>query len=84
MVSSLVGVAISVSLLPPIVNAGMLLMIAIVGESFVPNPPFYNPPQLYLYAARSFFLFIVNIVCVYIAGIIIFKVKAVRDSLRST
>ncbi|KNC84671.1 hypothetical protein SARC_03105, partial [Sphaeroforma arctica JP610] len=75
--SSLVGVAISASLLPPAVNAGILWAYAIVGP-FLANPA--NPvdgAEMALLGAWSFLLTVINIVCIYLMGLLMFKIKEV-------
>eukprot|EP01129_Flabellula_baltica_P001703 TRINITY_DN11639_c0_g1_i1.p1 TRINITY_DN11639_c0_g1~~TRINITY_DN11639_c0_g1_i1.p1 ORF type:complete len:368 (+),score=74.53 TRINITY_DN11639_c0_g1_i1:14-1117(+) len=71
-VSSLVGVAISAALLPPVVNSGMNFIYAFVG-------PLWNvgvERDAYLIISLfSFLLYMVNIIFIFIGGIITFKVK---------
>lgn len=65
--NSLVGVAISASLLPPAVNAGMLFLMAI-----------YDPEKSLIWrghAKMSLFLTIMNIVVVIVASMIMFRLK---------
>ena len=62
--SSLVGVAISASLLPPAVNAGLLLINAFVYEREHFTDPEYTRDFFYKGGAISFGLTLVNIVLV--------------------
>nr|CAD7203222.1 unnamed protein product [Timema douglasi] len=84
--SSLVGVAISVSLLPTAVNAGLLWALACVelawatgtGNSTVPHVYSENRPvDLALLGAISLCLTIINIVFIFLAGILFLKIKEV-------
>eukprot|EP00742_Colponemidia_sp_Colp-10_P007155 GILJ01007684.1.p1 GENE.GILJ01007684.1~~GILJ01007684.1.p1 ORF type:complete len:450 (+),score=67.36 GILJ01007684.1:89-1351(+) len=70
-VNSIVGVAISVSLLPPIVNSGLLLPFAFFAGS---DTVFIR--KYILQAAVSMGLSLVNIVCIYISGYITFLAKS--------
>lgn len=60
-VGPLIGVAISASLLPPIVNTGMLLSLLAFG-------PLVNdriePYTIFSYAGISFLLFVINVLCI--------------------
>nr|CAD7438628.1 unnamed protein product [Timema bartmani] len=84
--SSLVGVAISVSLLPTAVNAGLLWALACVdlawptgtGNSTQPHVYSENRPvELALLGAISLCLTIINIVFIFLAGILFLKIKEV-------
>eukprot|EP01001_Neometanema_parovale_P000069 NODE_1006_length_1944_cov_102.019769_g955_i0.p1 GENE.NODE_1006_length_1944_cov_102.019769_g955_i0~~NODE_1006_length_1944_cov_102.019769_g955_i0.p1 ORF type:complete len:521 (+),score=98.20 NODE_1006_length_1944_cov_102.019769_g955_i0:65-1564(+) len=68
--NSLVGVAISASLLPPAVNAGMLCTWAIVG-------PTRWDKDLFVEGLISLVLTLVNITCIYFSALVMFKIKAV-------
>ncbi|XP_059488873.1 uncharacterized protein LOC132204399 [Neocloeon triangulifer] len=113
---SLVGVAISASLLPPAVNAGLLWALAVVELTKDPNHPQaimlqdkdnatawaidsatespkidhlysdHKPAELAALGAISLCLTLLNILCIFIAGIIVLKIKEVapktsRDDL---
>lgn len=76
--ASLVGVAISASLLPPAVNAGVCWMHAIlILTGVVPNP---TNSDFALIGAVSLLLTIVNIICIWLAGIAMFTIKEVAPS----
>jgi len=73
-VNSLVGVAISASLLPPAVNAGMCLIFGIFG------PLLYHdlvPSELFAQMGISISLTLINILCINVMAMIFFKIKAV-------
>jgi uncharacterized hydrophobic protein (TIGR00271 family) len=76
-VSSLVGVAISASILPPVVNSGLLFGLAICGPAIVGDATVYNRDQLLGYSGVSFLLWFVNFACIFLAGILVFKVKQI-------
>ena len=71
--SSLVGVAISASLLPPAVNAGMLWTAHLFNEDEGEADTYY-----YIDGVRSLVLTIVNIVMIIISSMIMFRLKEVR------
>ncbi|KAJ8716009.1 hypothetical protein PYW08_013294 [Mythimna loreyi] len=78
--SSLVGVAISASLLPPAVNAGLLwamaltrLMVTSEDERWVVG----QPSELAVLGTASLCLTLVNIICIFLAGVAVYKVKEV-------
>ncbi|CAG2062897.1 unnamed protein product [Timema podura] len=82
----MVGVAISVSLLPTAVNAGLLWALACVdlawptgtGNSTQPHVYSENRPvELALLGAISLCLTIINIVFIFLAGILFLKIKEV-------
>lgn len=78
--SSLVGVAISASLLPPAVNAGLCWAFAIlirVGSIDNSNGTSHD---FNVIAGISFVLTILNIVCIWISGIAMFYIKEVAPS----
>jgi uncharacterized hydrophobic protein (TIGR00271 family) len=68
--NSLVGVAISASLLPPAVNCGMLLAFSI-------NTTQGNSSELLRLGLISLLLTILNIVCIFITAVAVFKIKEV-------
>ncbi|XP_065088980.1 uncharacterized protein LOC135710359 isoform X1 [Ochlerotatus camptorhynchus] len=86
----LVGVAISASLLPPSVNAGILWSLSLLSSIFGKAPDqrystvtqtnFYSETQsveLFCLGCMSFCLTLVNVCCIYIMGIFILWVKEV-------
>ena len=73
--ASLVGVAISASLLPPAVNSGITWAHAILvraGAVSYANTADFNFAQI---GGISFLLTVVNIVCIWIAGMAMFAIK---------
>jgi uncharacterized hydrophobic protein (TIGR00341 family) len=72
-ISGLVGVAISAALLPPIVNSGMNLVFALAGPSFSG----LDRDTHLVIAGYSCALFFVNIICIWVGGCILFKIKEV-------
>ncbi|KAK9887131.1 hypothetical protein WA026_020577 [Henosepilachna vigintioctopunctata] len=88
-VASLVGVAISTSLMPPAVNAGLLWSMASVyyfkGSSatrysslkYQRHYAESNTVELLTLGAVSICLTLVNIICIYFAALCIFKIKEV-------
>jgi hypothetical protein len=83
--SSLVGVAISASLLPPAVNAGICWVFAIlIRTGAVDSPDIQdddgNPYDYNLIAVISFALTMVNIVCIWVSGILMFRIKEVAPT----
>ncbi|XP_067003608.2 uncharacterized protein [Anabrus simplex] len=89
---SLVGVAISTALLPPAVNAGLLWSLActdLIKESYgainntsdQQNRTFiynkYPPADLAIMGSISVCLTLINIVCIFLAGTVVLKIKAV-------
>lgn len=76
--SSLVGVAISASLLPPAVNAGICWAHAIlIRAKVVENTSGEDFARI---AGISFALTVVNIVCIWVFGMLMFKIKEVAPS----
>ena len=75
--NSLVGVAISASLLPPAVNAGICWSYALVGGRFAYGPRLHGEDRSdYIRIGYvSLALTILNIVCVFVSGWAIFKAK---------
>mmetsp|Transcript_26163 Transcript_26163/g.62160 ORF Transcript_26163/g.62160 Transcript_26163/m.62160 type:complete len:239 (-) Transcript_26163:104-820(-) len=73
--SSLVGVAISASLLPPAVNAGLLFINAFIYERDEFTDPNYDREFFYKGGAISFGLTLVNIILIIISSMIMFRVK---------
>ncbi|CAM9483844.1 unnamed protein product, partial [Phaeothamnion confervicola] len=79
--ASLVGVAISASLLPPAVNCGMYFALACFGNELLHEHDLQGR-QLARDGAVSLFLTIENIVCVFIAAYCTFWVKEVAPIKR--
>ncbi|XP_052754925.1 uncharacterized protein LOC113521426 [Galleria mellonella] len=87
--ASLVGAAISASLLPPAVNAGLLWAMALVHLIFsndearwtnvvtTANFSSDQATELALLGTVSLSLTLVNIFCIFIAGVVVYKVKEV-------
>lgn len=75
-VSSLIGVAISASLLPPAVNAGMCFNYGIFGP-LVHGADAVNRYQMFAIAGVSFSLTMVNIACLNIFAMLWFKIKRI-------
>jgi len=71
--STLVGVAISAALLPPIVNGGMCLTAGVL-ELFVGDPNF---EENLVTGGMSLALFAVNLLIIYFVALLFFKVKRV-------
>ncbi len=79
--ASLVGVAISASLLPPAVNAGICWAHAIlIRTGSVDNPSHADFAKI---GAISFALTVVNIFCIWIFGMLMFAIKVRVLVLRS-
>ncbi|KAI8118668.1 hypothetical protein FF38_07083 [Lucilia cuprina] len=88
-IGSLVGVAISASLLPPAVNSGLLWALALIYKFFekdesrysnvVKNTLYSNnqATELAILGTISMCLTISNIICIYIMGILVLKVKEI-------
>ncbi|CAM9594685.1 unnamed protein product [Chrysoparadoxa australica] len=74
--SSLVGVAISASLLPPAVNCGLLWCYAALGPAIHPDFDI-DGRDLLIQGAISMILTIENIICIYLASVLTFKIKEV-------
>jgi len=80
--SSLVGVAISASLLPPAVNCGICFAYAAFGfeadSGAVNDHSHYSTPESYIdLGGISLALTLVNIGAIYISGLVMFKIKEV-------
>lgn len=79
-VNGLVGVAISASLLPPIVNTGMCLGWGILW-AFLIGPDRYHSYARSMWMLRisgiSFALFVLNVICIFLVGLGVFKFKQV-------
>ena len=70
-INALVGVAISASLLPPIVNSGLCLSLGIFYSSGGHDGA---GSDFLSYSAASFCLFLINIVLIILFGLLMFKV----------
>jgi hypothetical protein len=84
-VNSLVGVAISASLLPPIVNAGMCLSWGMLLR-FSADKRYERQSGTHLLKHTfymSFILFLLNVVCIYLTGLGVFKFKEISRMVRS-
>ncbi|XP_026738343.1 uncharacterized protein LOC113501411 [Trichoplusia ni] len=78
--ASLVGVAISASLLPPAVNAGLLWAMALTRLTVTTEELRWlvvQPSELAVLGTASLCLTLVNIVCIFLAGVAVYKVKEV-------
>ncbi|KAL0822394.1 hypothetical protein ABMA28_004477 [Loxostege sticticalis] len=87
--ASLVGVAISASLLPPAVNAGLLWSMALVHLIFAEDETRFSgvitsfrysedpATELALLGTVSLCLTLVNILCIFLSGVAVYKVKEV-------
>ncbi|XP_065355475.1 uncharacterized protein LOC135949942 [Calliphora vicina] len=92
-IGSLVGVAISASLLPPAVNSGLLWALALIYKFFendesrysnvVKNTMYSNnqATELAILGTISMCLTISNIICIYIMGILVLKVKEIAPAI---
>ncbi|KAG7371726.1 protein of unknown function DUF389 containing protein [Nitzschia inconspicua] len=78
--SSLVGVAISASLLPPAVNAGICWMYAILLRTGAVENIADSNYAFGRTGTISLVLTIVNILCIWVAGILMFTIKEVAPS----
>ncbi|KAM7353003.1 uncharacterized protein ACRADG_005308 [Cochliomyia hominivorax] len=88
-IGSLVGVAISASLLPPAVNSGLLWALAVIYKFFEKDESRYNSvvkntlysnnqaTELAILGSISMCLTISNIICIYIMGILVLKIKEI-------
>ncbi|XP_074035150.1 uncharacterized protein isoform X1 [Leptinotarsa decemlineata] len=88
-IASLVGVAISTSITPPAVNAGLLWSLASIYflkgdlttrlEQLTLHNYYFDDPisELIALGAVSICITFTNIICIYAAGIIVFKIKEV-------
>uniref|UniRef100_A0A1I8P3K7 DUF389 domain-containing protein n=1 Tax=Stomoxys calcitrans TaxID=35570 RepID=A0A1I8P3K7_STOCA len=88
-IGSLVGVAISASLLPPAVNSGLLWAIALIYKCYENDESKYpqvikttkysdnQANELAIMGSLSMCLTISNIICIYIMGILVLKLKEI-------
>ena len=75
--SGLVGVAISLSLLPPAVNAGLCWMFALLENSRLVDKEPDDDTNYWRVGSTSFGLTLINIVCIWLAGVFTFWLKEV-------
>ncbi|XP_071451791.1 uncharacterized protein [Hetaerina americana] len=94
--SSLVGVAISASLLPPAVNAGLFWALAVIKALSSTTEPDLQGTYVYsenvseelaMFGVISLCLTLVNIACIFVAAVLVLKVKEVapqasKDEMR--
>ena len=78
--SSLVGVAISASLLPPAVNAGICWMYALLLRVNAVENAREGEYDFATVGVISFALTLVNILCIWLAGMLMFTIKEVAPS----
>lgn len=71
--NALVGVAIAASLLPPCVNCGINILYAACGA---PNSS-HTAASFFRIGGISFALFVLNVICIYITGVLFFWLKKV-------
>ena len=76
--SSLVGIAIGASLMPPVVNIGICLSISILFVGSAANAIVFAA-----YAGNSVLIFLINLVFIIIVAYIVFKIKDVRAPIRT-
>ncbi|KAH8249033.1 hypothetical protein KR032_005328 [Drosophila birchii] len=88
-IGSLVGVAISASLLPPAVNSGLLWAVACIYKLFENDDSLYvdviksrrysdnQAKELAVLGSISMCLTLTNVLCVYLMGILVLKVKEI-------
>ncbi|XP_034097888.1 uncharacterized protein LOC117563603 isoform X1 [Drosophila albomicans] len=88
-IGSLVGVAISASLLPPAVNSGLLWAVACIYKIFENDDSLYKDvvksrhysknqaTELAVLGSISMCLTLSNILCIYVMGILVLKVKQI-------
>ncbi|XP_044572263.1 uncharacterized protein LOC6496916 isoform X3 [Drosophila ananassae] len=88
-IGSLVGVAISASLLPPAVNSGLLWAVACIYKFFESDDTLYRDvvktrkysdnqaTELAVLGTISMCLTISNVLCVYLMGILVLKIKEI-------
>ncbi|KAH8394437.1 hypothetical protein KR222_005258, partial [Zaprionus bogoriensis] len=91
---SLVGVAISASLLPPAVNAGLLWAIALCTQLLHVDPQLVESlakrheysqqlhVELFVCATVSMALTLLNVVCVWLMGVVVLRIKEVAPAVQ--
>jgi uncharacterized hydrophobic protein (TIGR00271 family) len=77
-INALVGVAISAALLPPIVNSGLCLSLALWFNKDQYDLQAYNYFQ---YSFWSFLLFVVNFVLIIVLALSVFKLKKLKPNM---
>lgn len=75
--SGLVGVAISLSLLPPAVNAGLCWMFALLDSTRLVDKEPDDDTNYWKVGTTSFGLTLLNILCIWLAGVFTFWLKEV-------
>lgn len=73
--ASLVGVAISAALLPPLVNSGQLLAFAALSYVSLDIDSGYSSEELVIMGGYSFVLTMINILCIFVMALLMFKVS---------
>lgn len=83
--SSLVGVAISASLLPPAVNAGVCFVYSLfLAIGAVESDDGKDATDFAVIGAISFALTALNIVCIWISGLVMFEIKEVTPQKKKS
>ncbi|XP_067624001.1 uncharacterized protein [Eurosta solidaginis] len=92
-IGSLVGVAISASLLPPAINAGVLWSLALIYTLFETDSSRFNlivksntfstnqATELLILGIISMLVTVSNIICVYIMGVAVLKMKEIAPAI---
>jgi len=75
--ASLVGVAISAALLPPAVNVGICFYYALYQTFYTDRVFEMSSSEFMMIGAISFSLYLLNIVCIFLAAVVMFKYKEV-------
>lgn len=79
--SSLVGVAISASLLPPAVNTGICFVYSIfLAVGVVENETGETASEMAVVGGISFALTVINILCIWASGLVMFEIKEVAPT----
>ncbi|OWZ22083.1 hypothetical protein PHMEG_0003274 [Phytophthora megakarya] len=78
-ISSVVGVAIAATLLPPSVNSGICFSYVMIGQYFVTDDVIGEEQKLVFYeiAVGSLMLLWINVVLIYVTAVLVFKIKKV-------
>lgn len=82
--SSLVGVAISASLLPPAVNAGICFMYSFLLQVDAVENDQRSGSDFAVIGTISFALTALNIVCIWLAGLVMFEIKEVSPAQKKS
>ena len=79
-INSLIGVAISAALVPPVVNAGLCLSLGLLLPLFSPEsaPPGVRS-NLLLLSLCSFSLFLIDVLSMLVVGVLMMRLKKVGD-----